>query len=159
VNGQALLASAVTLALLGDAVPAGPGVERLAWMAGCWELSSGALVVDEQWMEPRGGTMLGMSRTVSGDSTVAYETVLLSSDSGGIVYNAMPSGQPAAAFRAVEVSDSHVVFSNPIHDFPQRIIYRRRGDSLAARIEGLRNGVLRGSDYPFARRPCPGNGT
>ncbi|HEU5051354.1 MAG TPA: DUF6265 family protein [Gemmatimonadales bacterium] len=157
-NGQALLASVVSVALLGDASPGGQGVERLAWMAGCWELRSGDLIVDEQWMEPRGGTMLGMSRTVRRDRTVAYETVLLVADSGGITYRAMPSGQPAAAFPAVEVSDSHVVFSNPLHDFPQRIIYRRRGDSLAARIEGLRNGVLRGSNYPFARRRCPGTG-
>lgn len=157
-NALALRVSAVALALVADAAPAGQQVERLAWMAGCWELRSGALTVDEQWMEPRGGTMLGMSRTVSHDRTVTYETVLLASDSGGLTYHAMPGGQPAATFRAVEVSDSHVVFSNPLHDFPQRILYRRRGDSLAARIEGLQDGVLRGSDYPFARRPCPGTG-
>jgi hypothetical protein len=38
------------------------------------------------------------------------------------------------------------------HDFPQRVIYRRRGaDSLLARVEGMRGGQLRGLDYPYRR--------
>jgi uncharacterized protein DUF6265 len=53
------------------------------------------------------------------------------------------------------VSDSAVTFENPSHDFPQRIIYRRRGaDSLLARVEGMRGGQLRGSDYPYRRVAC-----
>ncbi len=36
---------------------------RLAWLAGCWEVAGATTVVEEQWMRPRGGSMLGMSRT------------------------------------------------------------------------------------------------
>jgi hypothetical protein len=108
-------------------------------------------------MAPRGGTMLGMSRTVRGDRTVAWETVLLREDSAGRVsYNAFPGGQPPAVFPASEVSDSHAVFANPAHDFPQRIIYRRRGEILAARVEGQIGGTARGSDFPYRKVACPG---
>ena len=31
---------------------------------------------------------------------------------------------------------TRVVFENPGHDFPQRVIYERQGDVLNARIEG-----------------------
>ena len=33
-----------------------------------------------------------------------------------------------------------VVFENPTHDFPQRIIYWKDGADLRARIEGTQNG-------------------
>ena len=29
-------------------------VTQVAWLAGCWELSAGGRVVEEQWTRPRG---------------------------------------------------------------------------------------------------------
>jgi hypothetical protein len=72
------------------------------------------------------------------------------------VYHAQPSGQGSADFEAQDVSDTLVTFENAKHDFPQRIVYRRHGrDSLIARIEGVRNGRVRGIDFPYARVACP----
>lgn len=134
-------------------------IERLAWMTGCWEFTAGQRTVEEQWMAPRGNSMMGMSRTVRSGRLVAWETAVLREDStGAITYNAFPGGQPPAVFPAVETSDSHAVFSNPAHDFPQRVIYRRRGDTLAARVEGTVDGTVRGSDFPYLRTGCPGRG-
>jgi hypothetical protein len=152
-----LAAVLLPLALLLDRAAPYRGVDQLRWMEGCWEFTAGDRIVEEQWMAPRGGTMMGMSRTVRGSRTVAWETVLLREDSGGSVsYNAYPSGQPAAVFPAAELSDSHAVFTNPGHDFPQRISYRRRGDTLAARVEGRIGETVRGSDFPYHRTACPG---
>ncbi|MGE5926466.1 MAG: DUF6265 family protein [Gemmatimonadota bacterium] len=156
----ARLALAPLLVLWASALGEGPrGIDRLHWLSGCWEFAAGQRTVEEQWMAPRGDAMLGMSRTVRAGRLVAWETVLLREDSAGaITYNAFPSGQPPAVFPAVEISDSEAVFANPAHDFPQRIIYRRRGDTLAARVEGTAGGVPRGSDFPYLRVPCPGRG-
>jgi len=100
--------------------------------------------------------MLGMSRTVRGDSLLELEFLQILGQSGRVVYHAQPSGQRPADFVASAVSDTLVVFENPEHDFPQRIIYRRRGaDSLIARIEGTRNGKTRGIDFPYERVNCP----
>ena len=133
-----------------------PTVAQVGWMAGCWEQSAGARLIEEQWMRPRAGLMLGVSRSVVGDSLREYEQVALFERGGHLVYAATPARQAPAQFESTAVSDSAVVFENPAHDFPQRIIYRRRGaDSLVARVEGLRGGQLRGSDYPYRRVPCP----
>jgi uncharacterized protein DUF6265 len=133
-----------------------PTVARVGWIAGCWERSAGARLIEEQWMRPRAGLMLGMSRTVVGDSLREYEQVALFERGGRLVYAATPARQAAAEFESTAVSDSAVTFANPAHDFPQRIIYRRRGaDSLLARVEGMRRGRLRGSDFPYRRVPCP----
>jgi hypothetical protein len=128
-------------------------VSHLGWIAGCWQQTgANARVVDEQWMTPRGNTMLGMSRTVRGDSLIEYEQLRIFERDGKAVYRAMPSGQPPAEFTAAGVSDTLVVFENPQHDFPQRIIYRKRGaDSVIARIEGTANGRSRGVDFPYGQ--------
>ena len=39
--------------------------------------------------------------------------------------------------RLVETGDSHAVFENDAHDFPQRIRYARDGDTLTATISDM----------------------
>jgi hypothetical protein len=133
-----------------------PTVAQVGWMAGCWEQAAGPRVIEEQWMRPRAGLMLGVSRTVVGDSLREYEQVALFQRGGHLIYAARPARQAPAEFTSIAVSDSAVTFENPTHDFPQRIIYRRRGaDSLIARVEGMGGGELRGRDFAYRRVPCP----
>ena len=106
-------------------------------------------------MRPRGGTMLGMSRTVTGGITSEFEHMRIREEDGRLIFTAKPSGQAEGSFGAIEVTDSSVVFEDKAHDFPQRIIYRRQADgSLLARIEGERGGELRGIDFPMKRADC-----
>jgi hypothetical protein len=73
------------------------------------------------------------------------------------VYDAHPSGQRRTEFRAVGVSGDSVVFQNPQHDFPQRIIYKKVGaDSLIARIEGDRAGRRQPTTFSYRRIDCAG---
>jgi hypothetical protein len=155
-------ATPLALLLLALAAPAAHAQQapaaagRLGWLAGCWEARSGARVVEEQWMRPRGGTLLGMSRTVAADSTVGHELMRIVERGGSLVFQAHPSGQAPAEFPAVEAGPERAVFADPAHDFPQRVIYRRVGaDSLVARVEGERNGTTRGIDFRYARVACP----
>jgi hypothetical protein len=75
-------------------------------------------------------------------------------ESGEIEFISNPSGQSEAAFSLVGLSESEVVFENPDHDFPQRIIYRLKGDNLEGRIEGKVKGELRVVDFPLRRVDC-----
>lgn len=139
------------------AAPLEHPIERLRWMGGCWERASRSGVVEEQWTAPRGGSMLGLSRTIRGDSTVAWEAIRIYARADRLVYAATPSGQAPAEFESTVVSDTLVVFENPEHDFPQRILYRPAvGDSLHARIEGMRGTELRGADFRYGRARCAG---
>lgn len=143
--------------------PPGPSegrdaVQRLSWFTGCWrrQAPGSPNVVEEHWMAPRAGFALGMSRTVRNDTIVVeYEQLRLFQRTGRAVYHAEPSGQTPTDFEAQTTSDSLVVFENPAHDFPQRIIYRKRGaDSLIARIEGTMRGQARAADFAYARVAC-----
>jgi hypothetical protein len=158
------LAAAATVLIAWSAAHAGVATDKkdvsvatLSWLAGCWESARGERRVEEQWMMPGGGTMLGMSRTIVGERTTEFEFMQIREERERLVFTARPSGQEEASFRSIELTASKVVFENAAHDFPQRIIYRLEPDgSLVARIEGQQGGRPRGVDFPMQRRPCAG---
>ena len=133
--------------------PGGAELARLSWMAGCWIQKTPNGEIQEQWMAPGGGIMMGMSRTIADGRTASYETLRIAPMvSGTLAYIASPSGQPQTTFPLKSASTSEVVFENLAHDFPQRIIYRRGGeDTITARIEGLVGGRLQGQEFDFKR--------
>lgn len=152
------------LAMLGGALLlarplAGQQVTTLAWMAGCWRQLDAGFTVEEVWLAPEGGTMVGVSRTVVNDSTRSTEQMVIRAGlSGGLVYEASPSGQAPAAFLSLAVSDSAVTFENLTHDFPQQIRYIRAGrDSMVAVVSGTVREKLRSISYRYARASCPGS--
>lgn len=126
------------------------------WLAGCWILTQGDLIIEEQWMAPRAGTMLGMSRTTRGNTVTGFESTMISVDEDALVYTASPSGQARTVFRMTERSDQAITFAAPEHDFPQRIGYERIGtDSLRAWIDGTVNGASRSVEFAYRRAVCP----
>jgi hypothetical protein len=129
--------------------------EPPAWMAGCWRQEAAGRVADEMWMAPAGGAMLGVNRTVASGRTVSYEFMRIHEDGGRLVFTAKPSGQAEASFPLARSGPRDVVFENPAHDFPQRVMYRLENDTLIGRIEGTRNGAPRSVDYPMRRVECP----
>jgi hypothetical protein len=151
---------AIVLALAaGGADHASPTeIESAGWLQGCWEMVFPGGTVEEMWMPPRGGTMMGLGRTVRGDSLDEYELLLLRETDGALAYEAHPSGQGTAVFLSRSVGEGTILFENPEHDYPQRIGYERRGaDSLIAWIEGTRNGQQRRIAFPYRRIPCGGD--
>ena len=128
----------------------------MAWLTGCWVEEGAEAGTVEQWMAPAGDTMLGMGRTVKNGKTTTFEFMRLrANDEGKLVFIALPRGQGETTFTLLSHLDQRAVFENLQHDFPQRVIYQKLGpDRLAARIEGIRNGALRGVDFAMQRTPC-----
>lgn len=129
--------------------------DQLSWLTGCWERRTPSGVIQEHWSSNAGGMLHGFSRTVRRDTVIAWEFVRIYPKGDTLVYEAQPSRQTKAEFRAVAPFVPEVVFSNPAHDFPQRVVYRRSGDSLLARIEGMRGGQNRVVPFGYARVKCP----
>jgi len=157
--GVALVAT-VMAAAAPAAAPAPDALARLAWLAGCWRRETARRVVEEQWMAPGGGLMLGTGRTLAAadGALVEYEQVRIEARGDTVVYVARPSAQGEATFTAIAFDDSSIVFANPAHDFPQRVGYRIvSADSLSAWIEGTREGKVRRVDFPYRRGTCPGS--
>ncbi len=155
---SARAAAALLLATVGLAAPVaaqGP-IDHAAWLSGCWEARTPTRSVFEMWMPPSGGVMMGAGRTVVNGVTREFEQLRLHVRGDTLVYTAIPSRQRETDFPSTHASRDSLVFENLSHDFPQRVIYRRRGaDSVVARAEGPGpNGTVRGFSIPMRRVEC-----
>lgn len=146
----------VLLFLLAPLLAAESPVESLGWFAGCWEMraSNGAFSIEEHWMKPAGDSLLGMSRTIRGGKTIFTEFLRISLEDGKLTYTARIGTRGVTAFPLRKMTDTEVVFENPTHDFPQRILYRKVDGGLFARIEGIDKGKEKHQDFPYKRAAC-----
>lgn len=130
------------------------GIQRAAWLQGCWEMADATRSVEEAWTVPKAGAMIGVSRTIQNGKMTAYEFIVLREEGERLAYVAHPSGQPPATFLSTSVSGSELIFENPAHDFPQQIGYRLDGDNLLAWILGAQKGKKRRVEFPYRRVRC-----
>src|SRR5262249_16802596 len=128
--------------------------DKLRWIAGCWEMRAGEMVIEEQWNKPSGGIMMGIGRTVKGGKLVETEYLQISIEKGRLTYTARIGTPGVTPFPVKSITDSEVVFENPEHDFPQRILYRKTPDGVFARIEGTSKGKERHVDFPYRKVSC-----
>jgi hypothetical protein len=134
--------------------PIAATVDDLGWIAGHWRLERTGSVVEEGWLGPSGGSMLGVNRTVSGERTTGFEFLRLEEREGNVVLHASPGGRcPATEFELVECDGRRAVFANPGHDFPQTITYRRDGTELHTEISGIDNGEEKKAGWVFELMP------
>lgn len=145
--------------LLSGIATADSDIAQLHWLSGCWAADGQEQGSIEYWTAPKGDSMLGVSRSVRGGSTVFIEYMrIVVEDSNDIVFVASPDGQPTASFALVYLDDSKVVFENLQHDFPQRVIYRlEQPNHLVGRIEGTEDGESRSADFPMTKVSCDGD--
>lgn len=119
----------------------------IAFMVGHWVGKTGSTEMEEYWIAPKGGVMLGLHRDAPPGRNAFFEYLRVEERDGVLVYVASPRGSGATEFVLVIVDDRGAVFENREHDFPQRIIYRRDENRLTARIEGVVDGEMQSSEW------------
>ena len=138
-------------------VPPPETVDKLAWLAGCWNVDGAEPGSGEQWSTAAGGTLLGTSRTVKGSKTTAFEFVQIRlTEPGQLAYIVQPSGEPPVIFNLLrQDKPNEFIFANLDNDFPSRITYRRDSERiLHASITGTLKGKLSTIDFPMTRARC-----
>lgn len=125
--------------------------EDLAFLAGSWRMA-GPPAIEEHWMRPAGGTLIGMGRVSSEGRTFFFEYLRIETRADGLYYVAQPKGGPPTGFKLVKVVPGEAVFENLGHDFPKRILYRRLEDGrLFARTEGDGTEKEKASEFLYER--------
>jgi hypothetical protein len=107
------------------------GVEDLAWMAGHWGATIDGVEMEEVWLAPNGGVMLGMHRDVKKTKTF-FEFLRIAATAEGIAYLAQPGGRPATPFLLTTVSPTRAVFANPTRLSPADHLHAGRRAPLRA---------------------------
>lgn len=141
------LAFAATLASGCALAPAAHADEGLKWMSGCWRTADKSY--REVWSKPESGFLFGYAITY--DETGAVSFFEQSRIDGGspAVFNAYPGGFGPSEFTEVSRAKNTVTFENGQHDYPQRIVYTRKGSRMSATIS-LLNGA-RANTWEFRR--------
>jgi len=103
-------------------------------MAGSWSGTIKGVEMDEQWTTAKGGVMLNMHREVRPNGKTSFEFATIGQKGDDITFFAQPGGHPPTPFRMTEQSAKKIVFENPEHDYPQRIVYwlSEKGELCAA---------------------------
>lgn len=130
------------------------------WIAGNWLRCEDGARISETWSGAGTGLLVGHGLTL-GPSGASFEFLRIAPRDGSAdspyAYFASPGGGAPVAFDLVSSGPERAVFENPAHDFPQRIVYERQGDTLSARIELLDGGNAMGWTYQRAalEATCP----
>jgi len=147
----AMLAAAATATAPATAADPAADVAKLSWMAGSWIQDKDGTTVRETWLPPLGGAMAGVGQTNRPGKAPYIEFTKISAEPAGATFSAMLPGQRPTPFVLLPGKDGEAVFENKGHDFPQRVIYRRCGKELCARIEGMVDGRLNYNEWRYRR--------
>ncbi len=151
-NIKSLFLSAVLFSAI--AAHAGPTakVSDLDWMAGNWIGDAQGLPMEAYYTTSSGGIILGQTKISNGNATEFFEFEKIEQVNDTLVIQPMPFGKPGVIFDLKETGSNRVVFENPQHDFPTRIIYELKANGqLLGRIEGTQNGQSVAQDFLFSR--------
>jgi len=103
--------------------PAEASIYDIDWLSGAWVGKKGSGSIEERWSPALGGSMLGVSRTISRGKMTGFEYLRIIERDDGLVYIAQPGGNAPTEFVLTELTETRAVFDNPRHDYPKRIVY------------------------------------
>lgn len=134
-----------------------PVLSQVSWVLGSWVLETPGGVVSESWAAVSDSEYNGFSMMVSpkGD-TLFTEKLRMLSRNDTIWYMPTISNQnngKEVSFKGRELTANKIVFENPEHDFPQRIVYEHTSDTtVLAYIEGTKDGKYKKEEYPYTKK-------
>lgn len=123
---------------------------QLEWMLGRWENNSDQGNLSEIWKQENDSTFNGWSYFVIQGDTVFAESVRLVERKGKISYCVTAMGQnddKEVPFELTEIKGKNLTFENPEHDYPSKITYTMKGDSLIAEISGMVKGERKSEQF------------
>jgi hypothetical protein len=112
----------------------------LRWMTGSFVQYTDSTAYMEVWIAENDSTLKGRAVELSrdGKDTLFFEQSRIEVRGGKAAYivQLMSDVANPIRFEMTSAADSSLVFENPLHDFPKRIAYQRKGDVLEANVDG-----------------------
>ena len=128
-----------------------PACDDLEWIVGTWVSEDGSNT--ERWSRGESLVLVGDNVTVKNGEVVHREELRIERTAAGMDYRAAPSGQRPNSFTLTTCGSQWATFTDPEHDWPQSITYRRDGNALTATVEGPQNGRTRTETWTWTAKP------
>lgn len=126
-----------------------------SWLEGRWENRSPEGDLSEIWKRENDSLMKGEAYFVTGKDTVFGEHVDLLQRNGELFYIVTTRGQNGeqpVEFKRTSGTETQMIFENPQHDYPTKIVYERVAeDSLVATISGVEEGKPKSERFSMKR--------
>ncbi len=111
---------------------------NLQWLEGTWEQRNDAFVTTESWTFAN-GSLMGSSETKSGDKVVFTEVLRIHDTLNTTLYEArLPT--KIGVFQLDSIGNNYVSFTDSSNDFPSKLSYIRKEDTLRVILEGTIQG-------------------
>lgn len=125
----------------------------LEWMLGTWKSSGGETENYETWMKAGPTEFTGRSYRLDNGDTSILELLTLADTDSGTFYIADVAHNPEPTwFTLTETDGMKATFENPMHGFPNKIIYKMSSpDSMTAILEGEEEGEQTQHEINFER--------
>lgn len=125
------------------------------WLLGSWKNITEKGYSVEIWTKVNDTLFQGYSYLIKGADSVPLETVHLAEKNGILYYIPTVNGQNGekpVEFKLSAHTPNQLIFENPEHDFPTKIVYNQlSADSLLAQISGPNNGLIETRQFPMKR--------
>ncbi|MCB0356714.1 MAG: hypothetical protein KDD40_06885 [Bdellovibrionales bacterium] len=126
-------------------------LHQLDWMKGRWVGGYNGSNMESYYTTSEGGLILGQTKIAGHKGIEFYEFEKFEEQDGDILLTPMPFGKLGVTFTATLVTNKKVIFENPEHDFPNKIIYMlERENRMIARIEGIQNGQYISEEFVYS---------
>jgi hypothetical protein len=114
------------------------------WLLGNWENKSDDGDLLETWKKVNDSIYDGESYFIKGKDTLHFEKIQMKQKGESLFYIATIRGQnndKPVTFKHNDTIEKQLVFENPKHDFPQKIVYSQiTNDSIIIQISGIQQG-------------------
>lgn len=128
-----------------------PDLKKLAWLTGQWQEKtvkpgrSGT----ETWWPVSDSLLKGKGVHLKGRDTSFIENLSIIAKDDGLYYAAdLAENEAAVLFKITLLTDREFICSNPTHDFPKQIAYKRAGKGLTAVVSGNGKNIV----YTFSKK-------
>lgn len=131
-------------------------LEVVNWLVGTWENKSDYGDMIEIWNKTNDSLYTGNSYFIKQNDTLHSESIELIQKGDAVLYIPTVKGQnnnQPVTFQLTKQSPKQLVFENPTHDFPQKIVYQQiTPDSLVATISGMQQGKASSESFSMKKK-------
>lgn len=130
-----------------------PSISDFAWLQGKWVGTTDGTDFFEVWQPASGKLMTGKGIGVSDADTLFSEKIQIEQRADELFYTASVSENAGPVdFKFTGYMDDSIIFENPQHDFPQRVIYYRLpNDKLYVCIDGKDKNAYSKIEFSFQK--------
>jgi hypothetical protein len=144
--------------------PAKAAVDDLAWIAGAWGGTLNGRTIEQHWMRPAGGSMVGMYRSIRDGRATLYEILAIEARDGE-VFLRIKHFAPGAGLVSREEKDQSVDYAlvkaesrtavfEGTGAAPARVTFHGPSpEALTITVEGERDGKRSATEFKYRRLP------